>query len=70
MCRASITPQVWNTEVEDPPVVATRFFLVRAGHLSDNPCSGKTYHTYYGLRDQVIEAVIQWLNGKDIRRVK
>ncbi|MEE8539291.1 MAG: hypothetical protein V3S54_05690, partial [Woeseiaceae bacterium] len=38
--------------------------------LSDNPCRGKTYHTYYGRKNQVVEAVIQWINGKDIRSVK
>ncbi len=37
--------------------------------LSDDPCRGKTYHTFHGQRSQVIEAVIKWINGEDIRRV-
>ncbi len=38
--------------------------------LRDDPCRMRTHHSFYGQHDQVIEAVIQWINGKDIRSVK
>ena len=66
----------FETALTYPPMFTASprvgFIEVNGGKtpLSDNPCRGKTYHTYYGKRGQMVEAVIQWLNGKDIRSVK
>ncbi len=36
---------------------------------SPNPCVGGNYHSFAGIRRQVMDAVVRWLGGEDVRRV-
>lgn len=36
---------------------------------SSNPCVGNNYHSFSGMRRQVIGGIIRWLNGETVTRV-
>lgn len=36
---------------------------------SGNPCAGNNYHSFFGLRRQVVGGIIRWLNGETVTRV-
>jgi dienelactone hydrolase len=47
------------------------FMVVGGGPApeSGNPCVGNNYHSFFGLRPQVVAGIIRWLNGETITRV-
>jgi pimeloyl-ACP methyl ester carboxylesterase len=46
------------------------FIAVSGGRIEgDDPCRGSNHHSFFGQRQPVMEAVMRWLDGEDIRRV-
>lgn len=46
------------------------FIEVVGGESSSaNPCSGNNYHSFFGRRTEVINGVLSWIRGENIRRV-
>ncbi len=43
------------------------FVTVRGGsEVSSNPCKGKTYHGFYGKDKEVVNAILDWIEGKAV----
>lgn len=36
---------------------------------SSNPCAGNNYHSFFGMRRQIVAGIIRWLNGDTVTRV-
>jgi len=48
----------------------TGFLEVTGGRSeSSDPCSGNNFHSFFGVRSQVMQGVLRWLGGADVERV-
>ncbi len=49
-------------------------FLVAKGGTDDGTSracgGGNNYHSFYGIRDQVVRDAIRWLNGENLTRIE